>query len=137
MTRPNTFSSSWYPVQDAASYEDIWAALTPTEREKFTKALRDPNSELAQQLLSSEEIEKVRIEPWWEAPGNADEESPSAAWRAQKRYGKRPAMLEISEHMTRTQPAPGKLPLLLYNLCAVMYVHALSFVPPNAHVSPG
>lgn len=127
MTRPNTFSFSWYPVEDAASYEDLWAALSPAERERFTKALRDSNSELAQQLLSSEEIEKVRIEPWWEAPGDVDEEGPSAAWRAQKRYGKRPAMMEIPEHMARTPPAPGKLPLLLYNLCAVMCVHVPSF----------
>ena len=100
-------------------------------------ALRDPNSELAQQLLSSEEIEKVHLAPWWEAPEDADEKGPSAAFRTQKRYGKRPAMMEIPEHMARTPPTPGKLPLLLYNLCAIMYVHVLSFHVPNAHVATG
>ena len=49
-------------------------SLAHRRRERFTKALQDPNSELAQQLLSGEEIEKVRIEPWWEALGNVGEE---------------------------------------------------------------
>ncbi|PCH44112.1 hypothetical protein WOLCODRAFT_164926 [Wolfiporia cocos MD-104 SS10] len=57
---------------DSASYDDIWAALTPAERDKFMRALQDPNSELAQQLLASEELEKERTEPWWEMPMGMD-----------------------------------------------------------------
>ncbi|KAH9840290.1 uncharacterized protein C8Q71DRAFT_805910 [Rhodofomes roseus] len=109
---------------DAASYDDLWAALTPAEREMFTKALRDPNSELAQQLLSSEELEKVRIEPWWEAPDDPSTDDPSTSWRAQKRYGKKPAMMPIPENMVGTSHTPGKYPLLLYNICAVMVAYA-------------
>ncbi|KZT72024.1 hypothetical protein DAEQUDRAFT_763498 [Daedalea quercina L-15889] len=109
---------------EAASCDDLWAALTPAEREKFTKALRDPSSELAQQLLSSEELENVRTEPWWEGSKDTSGEQARGLRRAQKRYGKRPAMMQIPAHMTRTPPTPGKFPLLLYNICAVMVAYA-------------
>ncbi|EPT01274.1 hypothetical protein FOMPIDRAFT_1029983 [Fomitopsis schrenkii] len=109
----------------AASYDELWAALTPAEREKFTKALRDPDSELAQQLLNSEEIEKVRLAPWWEAPeDDASEKDPGTSSRVQKGYGKKPVMMQVPAYMTRTPPTPGKLPLLLYNACAIMVAYA-------------
>ena len=65
------------------------------------------------------------------------EEGPSSAWRAQKRYGKRPAMMEIPEHMAQAPPAPGRLPLLLYNICAIMCVHVLAFWCPVTHTGLG
>lgn len=124
-------------VKDAASHDELWAALTPAERETFTKALRDPNSELAQQLLS-EEIEKVRIQPWWEAPAeDTNEEDPGASWRAQKRYGKKPAMMQVPVHMARMPPTPGKLPLLLYNFCALMYVFSAVVWLPVSYLYSG
>lgn len=109
---------------EAASYDDLWTALTPEERERFTKALRDPDSELAQQLLSSEELEKVRVEPWWEAPDDASAGPSSASFPAQKRYGEKPASMQVPANMAGASHTPGKFPLLLYNLCAIMVAYA-------------
>ena len=54
---------------ESASHHALWSILTPDEREKFTRAVENPSSELAQQLLShSEELESKRLAPWWEAP---------------------------------------------------------------------
>lgn len=45
---------------ESASYDQIWDALTPAEHEKFKKALGDPTSDMAQQLLASDELGNSR-----------------------------------------------------------------------------
>jgi hypothetical protein len=46
----------------------LWSLLTDSQRDKFLKAPVNPSSELAQQLLADETLERDRQEPWWEAP---------------------------------------------------------------------
>lgn len=103
---------------DHAGYEELWDALTPAERDKFMKALGDPGSDLAQQLLSSEELEKDVIEPWWERdadPGPSDERT---APRRVYRRGRRPAPVDVPPTMIKASSGSG--PSLLYNVCAVL-----------------
>ncbi|PCH44107.1 hypothetical protein WOLCODRAFT_133088 [Wolfiporia cocos MD-104 SS10] len=116
---------------DSASYDDIWAALTPAERDKFMRALQDPNSELTQQLLASEELEKERIEPWWETPtgmdADAEDQIPSDASKKaelHRRYGTKPPVMQVPSSMLNTPSVPGKSPMLLYNICAVCITYA-------------
>ena len=91
------------------------------------KAFEDPNSELAQQLLASELLEKEIQEPWWvgtdaevatdvHAGGDGDRRSHNSRSR---RYGARPKMMEIPLSMTK--PIPAGHPLV-YNMCAIWYV---------------
>lgn len=106
-----------------ASYDDVWAALTPAERDKFLKALGDPRSDLAQQLLASEELERERVEPWWESHAQLDaagEPTPQPSGGLQdKRFGVKPEIMAIPASMVEMTPVAGKQPLLLYNLCAI------------------
>jgi hypothetical protein len=76
---------------ESASPHALWAILTPEERKKFTRALEDPSSELAQQLLASKELESERLAPWWEAPTLDDAAQSSPA----KRYGAKPELMSI------------------------------------------
>ncbi|KZT07481.1 uncharacterized protein LAESUDRAFT_724932 [Laetiporus sulphureus 93-53] len=131
---------------DSASYDELWAALTPEERGKFSKALSDPNSELAKQLLTSEELKQELIEPWWESPSDAElnESKPTAASRnlQKRKYGKLPDIIEVPPSIISTSQSPGKVPLLLYNLCAICITYAylnryfstspLSMMAPNS-----
>lgn len=87
------------------------------------KALEDPSSELAQQLLASEEMENERREPWWEssAIGDADGdgEAETVVERVpRRRYGERPQAIRIPASMVK----PPHGPPLLYNMCALWYV---------------
>ena len=77
------------------------------------KILQDPSSELAQQLLASEELQSEQMEPWWEAPSIQDRTESELA----KRYGSAPEIM----------PMPSTLPMLpatgsplIYNICAVL-----------------
>ncbi|OCH87816.1 hypothetical protein OBBRIDRAFT_813960 [Obba rivulosa] len=107
------------------SYEELWAKLTPAERDKFMRALNDPSGELAQRLLSSEELEKVRIEPWWEAPSSPEEDTGNAASTlvSRKKHGKRPAMMRVPKSLVDAS-ATREGPSLLYNICAVCIAYA-------------
>lgn len=74
----------------------------------------------------------MRLAPWWEAPeDDASEKDPGTSSRVQKGYGKKPVMMQVPAYMTRTPPTPGKLPLLLYNACAIMYVCSVPFGLPD------
>ncbi|KAM5537102.1 hypothetical protein V8D89_009248 [Ganoderma adspersum] len=117
---------------DTASYEELWAALTPVEREKFMRAVNDPRSELAQQLLTSEELEKTQVEPWWEpeSPSLADKQpgpsgvSPPSTLTRRKPSAK-PSIMSIPEPLVKqvaTSAVSG--PLLLYNICALCVAYA-------------
>ncbi|KAI0363141.1 hypothetical protein BV20DRAFT_1007803 [Pilatotrama ljubarskyi] len=128
---------------DSASYEELWAALTPAEREKFLRAINDPNSELAQQLLGSEELERERVEPWWEAPADAEPEDSSASsgGATARRHGAKPSIMSIPEPLIK-QSSNNALsgPLLLYNICAVVITYAYIIryfaISPLSSLSP-
>ena len=78
------------------------------------KALNDPSSELAQQLLASEELEKQIEEPWWDRPSDS-----SATYR--RRYGTRPKMMHVPETALKASTsAASSGPSLLYNIFAVL-----------------
>ncbi|KAJ3519340.1 hypothetical protein NMY22_g13251 [Coprinellus aureogranulatus] len=88
---------------DSASSDEIWAMLSPEQREKFLRALQDPNSEIAKELLSSEELRRNIRLPWWEDEDDHEEEEA-------------PTMMTIPVAMLK--PVPNR-PLLVYNLAAV------------------
>jgi hypothetical protein len=56
-------SSPTYGDADSATYDDIWNALTPAEPARILKALQDPHSELARQLLASDAIDQDLVAP--------------------------------------------------------------------------
>lgn len=82
------------------------------------KALEDPDSELAQQLLASEELERERVNPWWEAPTASGQHSDEVAERKDRAWP--PPIMPIPVPLIK-QAANNALsgPLLLYNICAV------------------
>jgi hypothetical protein len=96
---------------ESASSDDLWLTLTQEERSRFLKALDDPSSELAQQLLASEELERTKQYPWWDAPVVSDD-APASQF---KRYGMKPEVISIPSNAVK--PLSG--PSLVYNLCAV------------------
>ncbi|KAG1723832.1 uncharacterized protein EDB91DRAFT_1240029 [Suillus paluster] len=108
----------------SASSDELLRLLTKEEVDKFFNALRDPTSQLAQQLLSSEELQSVRLEPWWEAPL---EGSPSGGMR----YGSKPALMEVPLNLIKRQSSS---PALMYNICAVLV--AYTFATRHLSVSP-
>ena len=88
----------------------------------------DPTSELAQQLLSSEQLEKETREPWWEAPNNDEDSEEDAAvqiLRRGRQYGHRPTFMDIPELMVK--PSALEHPLI-YNICAIWSVHFSHFI---------
>jgi hypothetical protein len=97
---------------DSLSPNDLWSILTSEEREKFMKALDNPSSELAQQLLASEELDSEILEPWWEALSidNATG-TPSA-----KRFGAKPEAMPIPSMIPKVSTIGSAL---LYNICAL------------------
>ncbi|PIL33207.1 hypothetical protein GSI_04657 [Ganoderma sinense ZZ0214-1] len=117
---------------DTASSDELWAALTPTERERFLCAVNDPHSELAQQLLASEQLEKAQVEPWWEPefPSPVDERPsplgmPASPTSTRRNPSRKPSIMSIPESLTRqaaTSAVSG--PLLLYNICALCIAYA-------------
>ncbi|KAI0730925.1 hypothetical protein C8Q76DRAFT_614104 [Earliella scabrosa] len=114
---------------DSASYEDLWDALTPAEREKFLRALNDPSSELAQQLLASEQLEMVQIKPWWETsatalPGGAE----STISSPRQHHGPKPPIMAVPDALLKqSSSAAVSGPMLLYNISAlfVAYTYAI------------
>ena len=115
-------------VPDAATYDQLWAALMPAERDRFMKAVQDPSSELAQQLLASQELAEVAVEPWWEAsaapvpPTVADAplKLPAAP---PKKYGHPPMIMPIPPS-TVQHSGPSVFPLA-YNVVCVLLVSGL------------
>ncbi|KZT25204.1 hypothetical protein NEOLEDRAFT_1156397 [Neolentinus lepideus HHB14362 ss-1] len=123
---------------DSVSPDELWSMLTPEEREKFIKTLDDPNSGLAQQLLASEELDKVRTGPWWDNPeasvGHEDSSVPGSVFdRLQKRYGKKPA-ITIHVPSSMVKPIPSSSSSLLYNACALCVAYA--YTTRHLAVSP-
>ncbi|TFK26230.1 hypothetical protein FA15DRAFT_588812, partial [Coprinopsis marcescibilis] len=103
---------------DNASPDALWSALTPKERERFVKALNDPSSELAQQLLSSDELHKQISEPWWARVDLVPEEE--AVKRSNVDHQPR---ISFSIPEALLKPVPNR-PLLAYNISAISIVYA-------------
>ncbi|KAG1907572.1 uncharacterized protein F5891DRAFT_996136 [Suillus fuscotomentosus] len=110
----------------SASSDELLRLMTKEEIDKFFNALRDPTSQLAQKLLSSEELQSVRQEPWWEA---SLEGSPNSS--GSMRYGSKPALMEFPLKLVTSQASS---PSLIYNVCAVLVAYA--FATRHLSVSP-
>lgn len=100
---------------ESVQTEQLWEMLTPEERKKFMKALDNPDSELAQQLLASEELESDRMEPWWEAPSIDSDNDPQRL--PKRRFGVKPAVMVIPSVNPGTPQTPSPL---IYNILAVL-----------------
>ncbi|EAU90306.2 hypothetical protein CC1G_08988 [Coprinopsis cinerea okayama7 len=87
---------------DSVPADELWSMLSPAEKDKFLKAVNDPSSELAQQLLSREEIQIQQ--PWW---------------TLENVYP--PTKMEIPEGLLK--PVSNR-PLLAYNLSAIGITYA-------------
>ncbi|KAI0832073.1 hypothetical protein BC628DRAFT_1453207 [Trametes gibbosa] len=122
---------------DSASYEELWDALTPAQREKFLHALDDPHSELAQKLLSSAELERDTVVPWWETPTQPDSDDlprPSDQ-PTDRRHGLRPSIMPIPAPLAKQSSATAlNSPFLLYNLCALSFTYV--YIVRHFAVSP-
>lgn len=108
----------------SASSDELLRLMTKEEIDRFFNALRYPTSQLAQQLLSSEELQSVRQEPWWEA-------SVEGSSSGSIRYGSKPALMEVPLNLVKRQPSS---PSLIYNVCAVLVAYA--FATRHLSVSP-
>lgn len=108
---------------DKASYDDLWSALTPAERARFIAALRDPSSNLAQELLASDQLETERVEPWWETPSDpppsdtvdSNGTGPSSRHK-QRRFGHPPEAMFVPPTLASSQAGNP----LLYNTTALL-----------------
>ncbi|KAL4065990.1 hypothetical protein J3A83DRAFT_4262045 [Scleroderma citrinum] len=111
----------------SASSDDLMKCLTTEERDRFFSALRNPASDIAQNLIASTELDQTLQAPWWEfssVPG--DEQRPIVV-----RYGHKPPLLEVPPGVIKWNPAS---PSLLYNICAVLIAYA--YVTRNFSMSP-
>jgi hypothetical protein len=116
------FNSS---LAESADADALWDALSPAQRAAFTKAMEDPNSSLAMQLLhslESEETGNASVSPWWETQ---EEELDS-------RHGTRsvPPLIQIPEQLVLASQREWNTnaPLLLYNVVCLWYAVSLANV---------
>lgn len=115
---------------DNVAVDDLWAMLNPEERQKFLRALSDEDSELAQALLASEELEKSQQLPWWERPVVVGDEPPEAS-SSRKRYGVEPSMAPIPTSLLKATPQGHRLS---FNLAAISIAYA--YLTRTLRVSP-
>ncbi|KAG7093986.1 hypothetical protein E1B28_007616 [Marasmius oreades] len=94
-----------------AAYEDIWGRLTEEEKNRFLKAVDNPESDLRRDLLTHSQEE---CEPWWEGHLTDDHEEPER---------RMPEPMEIPSAMVRATSLPTGPPLI-YNLCAICIAYA-------------
>jgi hypothetical protein len=97
------------------------------ERGRFVGALQDPKSDLAQQLLASEELEKHRRAPWWEAPVAVDGDI-DPQFSSLQRHGSKPNIIKVP--LTLVKPWSNG-PNLTYNVCAIWWVPHISSTSPR------
>ena len=100
-------------ILDSASANVLWSKLSPQEQAEFLKIMDDPSSRPSRQLLTSQELENERCEPWWEAVA-AD------LSHSRQRFGPTPRPIQIPPAMS--MPIPNGKPLH-YNMCAIWWVH--------------
>ncbi|KAF5336161.1 hypothetical protein D9611_006356 [Ephemerocybe angulata] len=96
---------------ESVSPDALWSMLTPEEQKKFMIAMRDPSSEIAQQLLSSQELRENLREPWWTRTRVPDDPNIPRSDTQEE-----PTMMTIPESMLK--PVPNR-PLLVYNLASI------------------
>ncbi|KAN0130040.1 hypothetical protein V8E53_012194 [Lactarius tabidus] len=107
---------------ESASADNIWAALTPEERSRFTRVIQDPTSELTKTLLTSPDLVDDIPAPWWTSssktpPVNAPAPRPARA----------PELISMphSLSVSRTPPStPAPAFPLAYNLVAILVAYA-------------
>ncbi|KAH7885856.1 hypothetical protein F5I97DRAFT_2023344 [Phlebopus sp. FC_14] len=102
----------------SASTSDLLKILKKEERDKFFMAVKDPSSELAQQLLASAELEQTRQKPWWEATSVGHTELKDFDG---VQYGPKPELMEVPPNMIKPNL---RGPSLLYNICALLMAYA-------------
>ncbi|KAJ3516942.1 hypothetical protein NLJ89_g819 [Agrocybe chaxingu] len=107
---------------ESTSPDALWSMLTPEERLKFTKALLDPTSGLAQQLLAAEQLEREIQEPWWEALNELkDQSEDDRPTNTARHYGAKPKMISVPLSMVKTVPTAHPL---VYNMAAICISYA-------------
>ncbi|KAF8661330.1 hypothetical protein AX16_001426 [Volvariella volvacea WC 439] len=100
---------------DSASPDAIWHLLTEEEKRKFVRALDNPDSELAQTLLSSEVLEQAKQTPWWESDDVAKGSSEP------RQRGTRPEAIKVPVAMVKPHPTG---PSLVFNMAAICLAYA-------------
>ncbi|KAI0709659.1 hypothetical protein C8T65DRAFT_739839 [Cerioporus squamosus] len=112
-----------HSARGSASYDELWNALTPAEREEFLRTLQDPGHERANQFLASEVLEREQVEPWREAPAehtSKDLGITSALQTSPRKHGTKPAIMSSPGPLTkRSSEANASRPLPSYIICAV------------------
>jgi hypothetical protein len=81
----------------------------------------DPNIDLAQQLLASEELENERMDPWWK--GSSLERDSTELVHSLRHPALLPKPITVPASMIR--PIPSGQPLY-YNMCAIWCAKRLS-----------
>ncbi|KAJ3992141.1 hypothetical protein F5050DRAFT_1801854 [Lentinula boryana] len=124
----------------STSPNTLWSLLSQSERDEFVRSLQDPSSNLSQELLLSEELQReLVLRPWWESasegiPVHGDPlirdagQSGSGIF-----YGNThlPELIDIPSTMVKPLPSG---PPLIYNLCAICIAYA--FVTRRLATSP-
>ncbi|KAI0275368.1 hypothetical protein BC834DRAFT_921395 [Gloeopeniophorella convolvens] len=114
---------------DSTSVDQIWAALSSEERERFTRALQDPESELAKTLLTSPDLADDIPAPWWTGASMVSVNAPAS------RPAQAPDVMVISEALLKAPVPPPPTPAfpLANNLVAILCVSGL--LPRFHHVA--
>ncbi|GJJ09252.1 hypothetical protein Clacol_003474 [Clathrus columnatus] len=115
---------------DETDPDTLWSLLSPSQREKFLKAMRDPSSELAVELLAADELSKHQVSPWWESPALQTDETTvngPEPLNLTVRYGAVPDMISVPEQLiasARGSSASLSNVTLLYNILATCLAYA-------------
>ena len=104
----------------SASADKIWAVLTTEERARFTRAVQDPDSELAKTLLTSPDLAEDIPAPWWMTLPS----TPQASGAPTMRHARPPDVMAIPEALLTASRSPPHTPAfpLAYNLVAILWV---------------
>lgn len=96
----------------------MWSMLSPSQRDSFLGVIQNPSSELAQQLLSSMELQKERRRPWWESfpQLKGDERSTDS-----EQFGVPPRMISIPQTLTSPKMVSESNRFLVYNILALWW----------------
>lgn len=82
----------------------MWSLLNEEEKASFMKAIQDPSSEKAQEVLAAHDIEIQSFAPWWE----------TASVNEREQTGSRPQMMVIP-----SGPSSSQGPSFLFNIFAI------------------
>ncbi|KAI0741363.1 hypothetical protein C8Q80DRAFT_1194033 [Daedaleopsis nitida] len=115
---------------DSASYDELWDALTPAERDRFLLALENPDSDLAKQILARAELNEEKFDPWW----TISSQSPSAETSTRQHITLPPVMFLPDHLVKQSSKATMNGPLMLYNISALCVAYA--YVVRHFAVSP-